>query len=100
MHPTADHRPPQPLIFEDQADAAPRRTVGVSNSSRAATAILVLFFLCEPSGLGGDHRHVMRPARKRRLVSVKVTVCFPTGKLRTKTAVLSFIAVSIPLPCA
>jgi hypothetical protein len=45
--------------------------------------------------LGGDHRHVMRPARKRRLVSVMVTVCFPTGKVRTKMAVLSFMEVTI-----
>lgn len=44
-------RPFWPLHFEDQADAAPHGTVGVSNSSRTATAILALFFLCEPSRL-------------------------------------------------
>jgi len=34
----------------------------------------------------------MRPTRKRLLISVIVTVCCPTGKLRTTTAVLSFMA--------
>jgi hypothetical protein len=46
-------------------------------------------------GLVGIHWHVMRLPRKRRLASVIVTVCSPTRKLRTKTAVLSFMAVSI-----
>jgi hypothetical protein len=37
------------LYFDDEADAAPLGTVHVGNSSRAATAILALFFLCESS---------------------------------------------------
>ena len=40
----------QPLHFDNEADAASLGSVG--NSSGAATAILALFFLCEPSRLG------------------------------------------------
>ena len=40
------------LHFDNQADTGPLGTVGVGNSSRTATAILALFFLCEPSRLG------------------------------------------------
>src|SRR4026208_1567630 len=46
-------------------------------------------------GLVGVHRHVMQALRNLRLDIVIITVCSPTRKRRTKTAVLSFMAVSI-----
>jgi hypothetical protein len=46
-------------------------------------------------GLVGVHRHVMQALRNLRLDIVIITVCSPTRKRRTKTAALSFMAVSI-----
>lgn len=48
----SDHCSPTVLHFDNQADTGPLGTVGVGNSSRAATAILAFFFLCEPTRLG------------------------------------------------
>jgi hypothetical protein len=46
----ADHSTDS-LVFDDEADEAPPRTIGVGNGSRAANSILALLFLREPSRL-------------------------------------------------
>src|SRR6187200_313067 len=46
-------------------------------------------------GLVGIHRHVVQALRNLCLDIVIITVCSPTRKRRTKTAALSFMAVSI-----
>src|SRR5262245_10559254 len=76
---TLNGTPRQPLPFDDQAEPA-HGTVGLGDSSRAATAILVPFLLsestrlrrrpsarnaaCEEAPSGQDHSHGVLPYRK------------------------------------